>query len=170
VATSEDGLDFEARDGRLGVAYFRVIRWRDWWLALGMPGIFYRSRDGLSGFEQGPTVLSRNQRHTALKLDGDTLSIFHTVIGDRPESILLATIDLTPDWMRWQASDPVVVLRPERDYEGADRPLEPSARGLIMGPVRQLRDPAIFQEDGRTYLLYAVAGEYGIAIAEIDPE
>jgi hypothetical protein len=30
-----------------------------------------------------------------------------------------------------------------------------------------LRDPAIFREDGCTYLLYAVAGERGIAIAEL---
>jgi hypothetical protein len=40
-------------------------------------------------------------------------------------------------------------------------------RGLIVGPARQLRDPAIYREDGRTYLLYAVAGESGIAIAEV---
>jgi hypothetical protein len=32
--------------------------------------------------------------------------------------------------------------------------------------VRQLRDPAIFEEDGRRYLLYSVAGEQGIAIGE----
>jgi hypothetical protein len=31
----------------------------------------------------------------------------------------------------------------------------------------QLRDPAIFRESGRTYLLYSVAGERGIAIAEM---
>ena len=33
-----------------------------------------------------------------------------------------------------------------------------------------LRDPAIFEEDGRVYLLYAVAGESGIAIAELWPD
>ena len=51
--------------------------------------------------------------------------------------------------------------------EGADAPLEPSIRSVAYGPVNQLRDPAIFVEDGRTYLLYAVAGETGIAIAEL---
>jgi hypothetical protein len=30
-----------------------------------------------------------------------------------------------------------------------------------------LRDPAIYEENGRTFLLYAVAGESGIAIAEV---
>jgi hypothetical protein len=44
-------------------------------------------------------------------------------------------------------------------------PLVPSAGGEIGGPARQLRDPAIFEEDGQAYLLYAVAGEQGLAIA-----
>jgi hypothetical protein len=30
-----------------------------------------------------------------------------------------------------------------------------------------MRNPVIFEEDGRVYLLYAVAGESGIAIAEV---
>ena len=34
-------------------------------------------------------------------------------------------------------------------------------------PVNQLRDPAIYEEDGRVYLLYTVAGERGIALAEV---
>ena len=42
-----------------------------------------------------------------------------------------------------------------------------TARGWIAGPARQLRDPAIFEEDGQTYLLYAVAGEQGLAIARL---
>ena len=59
------------------------------------------------------------------------------------------------------------VLRPEHDWEGADEPLEPSIRSVAYGPVNQLRDPAIFEEDGQVFLLYAVAGEAGIAIAEV---
>ena len=64
------------------------------------------------------------------------------------------------------ASEPVTVLEPELDYEGGELPLIPSVRGLSNEPVRQLRDPAIFSEWPRTYLLYSVAGERGIAIAE----
>jgi hypothetical protein len=33
--------------------------------------------------------------------------------------------------------------------------------------VRQLRDPAIFEEGNRTYMFYYCAGEQAIAIAEI---
>jgi len=38
---------------------------------------------------------------------------------------------------------------------------------MPLGPVRQLRDPGIYRENGKTYLLYSVAGENGIAIAEL---
>ena len=61
------------------------------------------------------------------------------------------------------------MLRPERDWEGADAPLEPSVRSTAYGHVNQLRDPAVFEDaaSGRVFLLYAVAGESGIAIAEV---
>ena len=59
------------------------------------------------------------------------------------------------------------VLRPEHAWEGADKPLARSFRSSVNVPVNQLRDPAIFQEDGRVYLLYAAAGESGIGIAEL---
>jgi hypothetical protein len=40
---------------------------------------------------------------------------------------------------------------------------------VLYGHVNQPRDPAIFAEDGQIYLLYAVAGESGIAIAKSGP-
>ena len=167
VARSRDGLHFEAGAEILGRPYMRVFQHGGWYYALGMPGVMYRSQDGLTGFEEGPVLFASTMRHSALKLDGDRLSIFYTHAGDCPERILLATVDLTPDWRSWQPSEPVPVLEPETEYEGGNLPLEPSKRGLVMGPVRQLRDPAIYREGGQIYLLYSVAGEYGIAIAEI---
>jgi hypothetical protein len=59
------------------------------------------------------------------------------------------------------------VLRPEHSWEGSNEPLAASIRGTINIPVNQLRDPAVFAEDGRVFLLYTVAGESGIAIAEV---
>jgi len=167
VALSEDGLHFTALPGLLGLPYFRVFPWAGYHYALAMPGVVYRSRDGLTAFEEGPTLFTRDMRHTALKVDGQTLSVFYTKAGDCPERILLSTIDLKPDWHTWGASEPVVVLEPELAYEGGHLRRVPSKRGLVMEPVCQLRDPAIFTDDGRTYLLYAVAGEQGIAMAEL---
>ncbi len=167
VALSSDGIHFTARPEDLGNSYFRVFKWKSTTYALGMPGIFYRSQDGLTDFGQGPVLFSEDQRHTALKLDGNTLSVFYSNAHDCPERILLSRVELTPEWMNWRASEAEVVLEPETDYEGADLPLQPSRRGWSPERVRQLRDPGIYREGADTHLLYSVAGESGIAIAKI---
>ena len=84
-----------------------------------------------------------------------------------PERILLSHVDLSGDWCSWRESEPVEVLRPELPWEGADAPLVPSVRSTAYGHVNQLRDPAILEDEGRIYLFYAVAGESGIALAEV---
>jgi hypothetical protein len=166
VALSTDGLHLTAREEILGVSYWRGFAWRGRHYGLAMPGIFYRSRDPLSGYEQGPTLFTPAMRHSAVQLAGDTLRVFYTNAGDCPERILLTEIALSDDWWSWTTTPPVTVLEPTTPYEGADQPLVPSERGSIHEPARQLRDPCIYAEGGRTWLLYAVAGEQGIAIAE----
>lgn len=168
VATSTDGLNFVAGTEPLGNSYFRLFKWDGMDYALGMPGVFYRSADGLSNFEEGPTLFTEDQRHTAVKVDNGKLLVFYTVVGQNPERILFSEIELGADWMKWTATDPKVVLEPDTEWEGANLAHESSVRGFSMEPVRQLRDPALFEIDGRSYLLYSVAVESGIAIAEID--
>jgi len=167
LARSSDGLSFTARPEPLGAPYFRAFSWDGWVYAIGMPGIVYRSRDGLGGFEQGPTLLGPETRHVAVDIVDDILHVFYTRVGDCPERILLTTVPLSGDWRSWAATPPVDVLAPELPYEGGDLLRVPSVRGLIAEPACQLRDPAIFREDGRVYLLYTVAGERGIAIAAV---
>jgi hypothetical protein len=169
VALSADGIHFEARPELLGRPYFRVFSHDGWWYALGMPGILYRSGDGLSGFERGPQLFGRDMRHSALLVRRDELLVFWSRVGDSPERILCSRVPLRGDWHDWGAGSPAEVLAPEHPWEGASQPVEPSVRGWVDEPVRQLRDPAIFREDDRTYLLYSVAGESGIAIAELCP-
>jgi len=168
LAISHDGLRFRARTEMLGDAYWRTFEWNGYHYALAMPGKLYRSKDGLDRFEEGPTLFTSDMRHSAVKLDGDLLQVFYTNVRDCPERILLSTITLTDDWMQWKWSEPVTVLEPKTSYEGAGLPLVPSTWGPANQPVRQLRDPCVFQEDGKTYLLYSVAGEKGIAIAELN--
>ncbi len=106
-------------------------------------------------------------RHNALLSRGNMLHAFWAQAGHAPERVLMSTIDMTADWMQWQESEPVEILRSEAEWEGARLEVAPSRRGHIDERVNQLRDPAIFEEDGRVYLPYSVAGEHGIAIAEI---
>ena len=163
LAISPDGLRFTARPEILGTSYFRVFEWRNRHFALAMPGQLYRSEDGLGRFEPGPTLFTENMRHSALRLAGDTLSVFYSNAFDCPESILVSNVELNEDWESWQESRLEMVLGPEHEYEGADLELAPSKRGAAKTRARQLRDPCIFEEDGQTYLFYSVAGEHGIA-------
>lgn len=167
VAVSHDGINFKALPENIGRTYFRVFKYRDWYYALAMPGLFYRSKDGFTNFETGPLCFNEDMRHSAVLVEGDTLKVYWTQVGETPERILLSTIDLSKDWSEWRDSEPREILRPEFDWEGADAPLEPSIRSTAYGHVNQLRDPAVYQEGDDTYLLYAVAGESGIAIAKL---
>lgn len=167
VALSRDGISYDVLPEVLGPPYFRVFRNDGAWYALVMPGVVHRSDDGLHGFEEGPMLFDPDMRHSALRRVGETLQVFYTMVGDCPERILVATVDLTADWREWRASAPRVVLEPQRDYEGADYPPVPSVRGPADEPVRQLRDPAIFEEAGKTYLFYSICGEQGLAAAEL---
>jgi len=172
LAGSTDGVNFANRTDVLGDFYFRVFRYGGWQYAYCLQGKFCRSRDGIEPFADGPRLLRPEgegcmPRHGAVQLRGDTLRVFYSRWGDCPERILMSEIDLRGDWMDWKSSDPVTVLSPDMDYEGAGEPHEASSRGKVMGPAWQLRDPAIYEEDGHTYLLYSVAGEQGIAIAEL---
>lgn len=167
VALSRDGLSFRALPEILGPSYFRVFRHKGWWYALAMPGLFLRSRDGLSDWETGPVRFDHSMRHSALRVVGDRLEIFYTRVGDCPERILLSTVSLNSDWSRWRESKPVEILRPESRWEGSDLPLEPSRRGRAPTRVHQVRDPGIYEENGQLYLLYSVAGEQGLGIASL---
>jgi len=166
-AVSTDGIHFEGREEELGRPYFRVIAHDDAYFALAMPGYLYRSEDGLGNFEEGPQLFNDNMRHSALLIRNEQLYVFYTQAGHAPERIFLSTIDMDGNWKQWTASEPVEILRPETEWEGAGLPIEPSRRGHIDERVNQLRDPGIYQEGGRTYLLYSFAGESGIAIAEL---
>jgi len=167
VATSPDGINFTALPEILGLTYFRVFKWRGWTYSLAMPGQFYRSKDGLSNFEKGPLLFNRNMRHSAVQVRGDTLYVYWTEVGETPEHIKLSTIELDRPWQDWHESASQEILRPQLTWEGADQSLVPSVRSVAYKRVNQLRDPAIFEDGEKTYLLYAIAGESGIAIAEV---
>ena len=178
LARSKDGLHFTAGSEKLAPFYLRIFQHDGYWYGMTKRGWLCRSKDGLSAFEPGPNPFSgvavrdgdensTGIRHVALDLTGDRLTVYYSKIGDMPECILRSTITLTPDWKEWKAGAPELALKPEKDYEGTDIALAPSKGGNAKGRENALRDPAIFKEDGRTYLLYSVAGESGIGVAEI---
>ena len=171
-STSINGIDFNAEEEILGDSYFRVFKWNRYYYAFARAGALYRSRDGISNFEKGSNPFLKIQnpsmlRHLAVIVKENMLYVFYSRIGDIPERILLSKILLTDDWNSWSPAEPVTILEPAFDFEGVNLSLAKSVEGLAKNPVRELRDPCIFQDNGKTYLLYSVSGEFGIAIAEL---
>lgn len=182
VAVSKDGLGFKAGAEALCPFYFRAFRWDGMWYGMSKGGLLFRSRDGLSGFVEGPNPFpgsaARDKpvynkpgpRHLAVWLARDRLWVYFSSIGAQPERILRGYVDLAPDWAGWRVAGIEEVLRPEAQCEGADLPLTPSRAGAAPGRENAVRDPHLFVEAGRTYLVYSVAGESGLALAEIVEE
>ena len=170
AAISKDGISFTTNDEILGRSYMRVFHHDGYTYAMSMPGQFYRSDNGITDFTPGPMLFDRNMRHAGLLLSEQTLCVFWTKVGDTPERIYLSTIDVSGDWLEWQESEPREILRPETEWEGANAALKPSVRSVAYGEVNQLRDPAVFVEDDKYYLLYAIAGESGIGLAALIPD
>ena len=79
----------------------------------------------------------------------------------------MSEINLSHDVYKWKATGPVTVLKPEHDYEGVNLPVAASNNGIAKLPEPSLRDPAIFINDDWTLLRYSVAGENGIAGANL---
>lgn len=170
VAVSKDGVRFVASDSILGDFYFRVFQRNGAFYAIAKDGntgwgSLSRSEDGLTPFEHRGSLVERI-RHAAVAFRGDHLLVFHSRKGDAPERIVETTVHLTGDETQWMESEPIDVLQPEFEYEGIAYPNEPSSYGAALR-VRQLRDPCIFEESGRTYLFYTISGEMGIAMAEL---
>lgn len=170
VAASCDGLTFNPQTTNLGPFYFRVFEHEDNYYALAKEKDngtkLLRSSNRYNSFEPGPNILP-NSRHTALLKHGDQLDIFFSCGGDCPEQIMVSRMALTGDWKTWQPGKASNVLKPEMNYEGANEPLSPSAFGAVNGPVNQLRDPAIFVENEKIYMVYSCAGETSLALAKL---
>ncbi len=173
AAESADGLHFAVRAPITRTSYLRVFQHDGFFYAVSRLGALSRSRDPLAAFEAGPnpfrdTGYANRVRHVALLTRGTLLYVFFTAIGDAPEQVLVSTIDLAGDWTTWRASSAAAVVTPEAPYECVDLPNAPSQAGDIDVPARQLRDPFVFEEDGRLLLYYSVCGEQGIAAATLD--
>ncbi len=172
VAESADGVHFTALPAITKTSYLRVFERGGALYGVSRLGVISRASDPTAPFELGPslfrgTAYATRVRHVALVRRGDRLLVFFTGIGDAPERVLMSTVNLTGEWATWQASTPVEVLAPQAAYECIDLPNVPSAGGDIEGPARQLRDPFVFEDEGRAFLFYSTCGEQGIAAAEI---
>ena len=172
VAYSSDGLNWQSESMRITEPYLRVFEWQGKRYGITAAGSLFREdqpNDPTVRWTRRRASLDRSGRHWALLRREDTLHLFYSRWGDRPEHVLYAPLCLTDDWNDWQLIDRWSLLWPERDWEGADQSLTVSLNGAVHHPVNQLRDPAIFQDPhtANDFLVYSIAGESGLAIAQL---
>ncbi len=168
VALSSDGLHWQTHTQMLGESYFRVFKFEGMTYAIAKGGRLYRSADGLTDFALRPGRMDYSGRHWAVRVRASHIDWFYSRWGDEPEHLLHATTPLPAEWTDWRLHGRRPLLAPEHDWEGANLPTAVSLPGAIHAPAHELRDPAYFEdEDGQEYLLYTVAGEAGIGIAEL---
>ena len=169
-------------------------RWRGVARHEGSLALFSAPGNGqtLSGrFTRGPTIAvpgmkvdgasctGIKMRHTAVHLSSEqgalnTLNIYYSAIGHQPEHIQKISVDLGAMASKWNSdavsivsSPPDSVLHPTENYEGGNLPSAASVCGAVYSPVRQLRDPHVYEDTltGTLHLIYSVAGEQGLAVA-----
>ena len=167
LATSSDGVAFAAEEPILCPTYLRVVPNEDGYIGVHMPGVLYWMANRRGLFEDGQQFFPSDARHHALLVNRQRVYIFWTEVGEAPEHVKVSVINLNSVNKSIQISHLNSLLKPEMDWEGAQEVNEPSVRSVAYGRVNQLRDPCVFVEDGKVYLLYAGGGESAIGIAQL---
>lgn len=197
VAVSSDGLRFDSLNRVVGPAYLQVFQHAGRWFALNHSGVLRESAKLGEPFEPiktiiGPEIIGAvdparlgepgampaenrptkgpfrySMRHVGVDVTEDRLVVYFSCVGHRPERILCTVVDLAGAPEGWRARGAYEVIRPERKWEGADRPLAYSRGGISTERVRELRDPVVFRENGKAWLIYSFAGEHGLALATL---
>ena len=173
AAVSTDGVHFTVQPAITKTSYLRVFTRGSSSFGVSRLGLVSRAPSPLAEFTPGPNLFRETPyagrvRHVALVVRDNHLFVFFTAIGDAPERIFMSKVELVADWSEWRASGFTEVLTPETAYECANLPNLPSEGGDINVPVKQIRDPFVFEDAGRAFVFYSTCGEQGIAAAEID--
>ena len=190
VADSFDGLNFNYRpvatdpfdndsteiykgDTPISSFYFRRFMIDDNYYGLskkGNEGLQLLQWDGVSPYN--PYLVKKRLillgRHCTVHVSDKFVYVIYSAIGDCPERIVYNVYTRNFDIVSINHS----LIRPEELYEGVNQPYIQSRPGSTLTNginqlYAQLRDPYLFEDDGKMYLFYSIAGENGIAVAEI---
>ncbi|MEM7191036.1 MAG: hypothetical protein AAF439_15600 [Pseudomonadota bacterium] len=165
-ASSSDGLTWTVHGPPIPQTYLRRFTYRDQAFGMGHGGQLLRITEDKA--QLGPYLFSRSIRHVGVLAEGDRLNVLYTCIGDAPERIFHQALDLGPGWPYWHPTGPETeMLRPEATWEGAELPVEPSLIGAT-DFTHALRDPVLFRDEGRIWMIYAGGGEAALGLARID--
>ncbi len=79
----------------------------------------------------------------------------------------MAAVDMRGDWLNWQPTEPLEVLKPEEEHEGMPYQIAPSKHGAVVR-VHELRDPFAIMAARKLVIFFTGAGEMNIAGAELE--
>ena len=180
ASKSSDALNFEVVNNiPLAPFYFRIFKYNNYFYGITKGGGLWKSKNLFNKFEQRQNLFYRNRsletlhnydgaiRHLCIIIENNTLIIFYSKIGDKPEKIYFSQLDLKIQDKNWFFDFEEELLRPKFNFEGADIKLKKSEPGDATEPENALRDPHVAKILNNYVLTYCVKGEFGIAIAEL---
>ena len=176
LASSTDGINFMPREPLLGLPYFRATK-LDGMIYLSMwEGRLGRTRSWEGPIDLAPKELlpdeitgapDRQIRHGHVFAHQGRLHLTFSRIGDAPEHLLHSELKPAEAWSDWGFGPVSEMLLPAPGWEGGDLPVAASVMGTVMERVNELRDPALFLDQGQVWIAYCGGGESGIGIARV---
>lgn len=94
--------------------------------------------------------------------------VFYSIIGEKPEKIWVSELKIDTTKGKFMALGKVLVLSPEKEYEGCGLKLQNSESGPSLVPENSVRDPYVIKFRSRYLLFYSIKGEFGIAFTELN--
>ena len=176
LALSENGRSFSAAPPLLGPSYLRVFQWRGRWYSThlwGDVGMFETLSTAPKIFPHRtlpPQITGAPNakiRHGHICQVGEHVHFVFSRVGDTPECILHCPIAVSDDPQNWRFGPVTKLLNPDEPWEGFGKGPVKSAEGSARGWLPELRDPCLFYDEGRLWLLYSGGGERGIGVAEM---
>lgn len=167
-AYSFDGLLYNSEYINILHPYFRYFKYNEEEYGIAMykqKGSIIYKKNNIEYEEYGE--LLPKSRHTSILVHNSKIFVFYSIVGDCPEHICYSEI-LKINKNKIKTGIKNSIVKPEYKYEHDDKKPKISKYGSSTDKVNQLRDPYVFKDDDKIYLLYTVCGEKGIAICEIE--
>ncbi len=180
LSLSKDGLSYISKfDQPLAPFYFRLFKYKKYYYGIVKGGDLWRSKNIDTKYTQCQNLLSKKKsastlhnknrsiRHLGILREKENLYCVFSRIGDCPERIFYTKFHLSKNYSDWKFQKIKEILRPTFPYEGSNLKLKKSKPGDAPKAENALRDPYLFKNKNKTYLIYCVKGEKNFALSEI---
>ncbi len=180
LSISNDGINFVKKfNNPLAPFYFRLFKHKNNFYGIVKGGDLWRSKQINFKYKKYQNLITqkvsktnlhnknKSIRHVGILKKKNYLHCVFSRIGDKPERIFYTKINLHKKFEKWKFQKIKELIRPIFAYEGSNIKLKKSKPGDAPKPENALRDPYLFSDKGKTYLIYCVKGEKNFAICEL---